>query len=334
MKELGYLVAIPVAIGTWYLTVIVAAIVMTTRGLHPDSYGVAPCCVLVIGPILGILAARRTVGYFARLDEKRAAEERARAIEEEWRKQEIKNRKRDAEEHAAAQRTLATRLSNVVNDSIHSAANLSTLLRSAEEKIDLAGKEFEEGVFAPFWDAVEQAANKLANFEATVRQLIQNSQFYSGEAPKLETPAPPFQIGLDTLPDASRTANRLRAVVRRAQKDFHFANIYEQRKTNQLLVAGFSTLGEAIVELGDRLDSSLDRLASVVSISISDLASDITSSHENMTSRLAAELERSRDQAASDSEAQREIESKELEMLDNIQRRRKPFPPGLRDGEF
>ena len=88
-----------------------------------------------------------------------------------------------------------------------------------------------------------------------MQRLIQNSHFYTEEAPKLETPPPPFQLGLQTLPDASHTANRMRAVVRRAQKDFHFATIYEQRKTNQLLVAGFSSLGQAINELGDRLDS-------------------------------------------------------------------------------
>jgi len=32
--------------------------------------------------------------------------------------------------------------------------------------------------------------------------------------------------------------------------------IYEQRKTNQLLVAGFGNLAHAINDLGDRLDTS------------------------------------------------------------------------------
>ena len=252
--------------------------------------------------------------------------------------QELDRKQREREEQARRvaeqQRALAVRLNDLVSDSTRTAATLPNLVRSAETTIDLAEQEFEDGAFAPFWDAVEQAANKLASFEATIQKLIQNSSFYTGEAPKLQTPPPPFQLGLETLPDASHTANRMRAVVRRAQKDFHFATIYEQRKTNQLLVAGFSTLGHAINELGDRLDSSLERLASSVSIGISDLASDITSAQERMTSKLSAELELSREQAATDSEAQREHERKEEEMLDNIQRRRRPLPPKLRDGEF
>ena len=241
-------------------------------------------------------------------------------------RQEAESRRHAAEQHAATQRALALQLTNVISESTQTATDLPKLVRAAERTIDLAEQEFRDGAFAPFWDAVEQAANKLASFEDTMQRLIQNSHFYTEEAPKLETPPPPFQLGLQTLPDASHTANRMRAVVRRAQKDFHFATIYEQRKTNQLLVAGFSSLGQAINELGDRLDSSLDRLSSAVSVGIS----EITASHERMTSALTAEHERSREQsreqAERDSEAHRDHEKKEREMLDNIQRRRKPWP--------
>jgi hypothetical protein len=227
-----------------------------------------------------------------------------------------------AEQHAAAQCALSLRLTSLVSDAKQTASSLPTLVRSAENALDLAEREFQDGAFAPFWDAVEQATKNLANFVATVRRLIRNSQLYNGEAAKLETPPPPFRIGIDTLPDASRTADRMRAVVRQAQKDFHFATIYEQRKTNQLIVVGFSTLGQAISELGGRLESSLDQLASAVDVSIS----EITASHERMTSVLTTELERSREQAERASEARRDHERKEREMLDNIQRRRKPWP--------
>ena len=236
---------------------------------------------------------------------------------------EAESRRRAAEQHSAAQRALALRLTNVISESTRTATDLPKLVQTAENTIDLAEQEFQDGAFAPFWDAVEQAANKLASYEATIQRLIQNSDFYTGEALKLETPPPPFQLGLQTLPNASHTANRMRAVVRRAQKDFHFATIYEQRKTNQLLVAGFSTLGQAINELGDRLDSSIERLASSVSISVSE-----------QTTALVSELEMSSEQAASDAAAQREHEREEREMLDNIQRRRKPRPQGLRDSEY
>lgn len=185
-------------------------------------------------------------------------------------RQETEARRLAAERHAAEQRALSLRLSSVVSDATQTAAGLPTLRRSAESALNLAEREFDDGAFAPFWDAIEKAVKNLANFEVTTQRLIQNSRFYSGEAAKLEIPPPPFRIGVDTLPDASRTADRMRTVVRRAQKDFHFASIYEQRKTNQLLIAGFSTLGQAIGEFADRLDSSLEQLSSAVSVGISE----------------------------------------------------------------
>lgn len=240
---------------------------------------------------------------------------------EEDRRKEAEARQRAAEQRAQSQRALTIRLSGLVSKSAETAATLPPLVRAAEKSLDLAEEEFQDGAFAPFWDAVEEATNKLAYFDTTVQQLINNSEHYNREASELETPAPPFQIGLNTLPDATQTVSRMRGIVRRAQKDIGFAMIYEQRRTNLLLVSGFVNLGQAIGELGDRLDSSLDHLSSAIGISISELGSDISASHMSMTSNLTAELERSRKQAASDAETRREHERKELELLDNIQRR-------------
>lgn len=239
---------------------------------------------------------------------------RAMQQEEEHRRHEALSRKRAAEAAEKEQRALALSLTNLVSDSAKAAKSLPDLTRSAERAIDVAEREFDDGAFAPFWDAIEQAAHKLATFESTIQQLIRNSTVYKSQASKV-SPPPPFQLGLDTLPDATDTAERMRSVVRRAQKNFQFATIYEQRKTNQLLVVGFSTLGQAINELGARLESSLDTLGSSVSIAISDASSQI-----------ASEIELSREQAAQDAAAQRQHDSQEREMLDNIQHRRKPFP--------
>lgn len=267
---------------------------------------------LLIGPVAGIFVGYRWLSHFQDIE-----------CAEAQRELDAENQKRAEESRQAEQHTLALRLVTLVSDSVQTASTLPQLVRESESALDSAEQEFSDGAFAPFWDAVETAATRLATFNNTVQQLIQNSTFHRSESSKLDTRPAPFQLGVDTLPDASHTAHRMRSVVRRAQKDFHFATIYEQRKTNQLLVAGFSTLGQAINELGDRLDSSLESLASSISIAISD-----------QTSALVSELETSREQAASDSAAQREHESKEREMLDNIQRRRKPRPPGLRDGEY
>lgn len=210
----------------------------------------------------------------------------------------------------AASRSLLAQRERLRNDLVmlntHSktaSADLPHLLRTAIAALDTAEDEFKEGVIPSFWDAVEQAVNSLASFESKLQVLISNSNEYRAKSQNLGTPAvEPFQISFRTLPDPTPTAKRLRALVRQAQKSFQFVTIYEQRKTNQLLVAGFSSLGQAIGEMGDRLDFSLGELSS----SLDHGAAGI------------------REQMRSDAESRQEHEEKTREMLDNIQHRRKP----------
>lgn len=264
-------------------------------------------------------------------------EEQRRKEEEDRPKREAENRKRAAEQHEVQQRSLALRLTSLISDSNQIVARLPNLVRDAENTIDRAEREFRERAYTPFWEVVEQAAEKLAYFEAEIQSLIQTSKSYKEQALQLDTAPPLFQIGIHTLPDASHTVSRLRSVVRQAQKDFQFATIYkqcemidEQRKTNHLLAAGFSRLGQAIDGLGDRLDSSMAKLAYSVHMDISDLTSKVESEHG-----------KTRKQAASDSADQRKIskdqresQNEANEMLDNIQRRRKPNLPGIDDGAY
>lgn len=218
-----------------------------------------------------------------------------------------KENREKQQRHREDQQHLALLLSNLLAGAKTTAASLPELIQSAETSLDAAEREFEEGAFAPFWDAIEQAANALAEVSARISAIISNSSEYKTGTPHLDTPVPPFELGIRTLPDPSHTASRMRAIVRRAQKDFHFATIYEQRKTNRILVAGFSSLGQAINDLGDSLAASMDSLGEVV----------------------ATEFQITRDQADRESEARRDHERQEIEILDNIQRRKK-LPPKAR----
>jgi hypothetical protein len=269
----------------------------------------------------------------------RLPEKRRMAMEEEHRRVKAQADRRTATQAAlaaaqAAQQRLASQLDRLMSQSVASARELPKLITDAENSLDLAEYEFAEGAFVPFWDAIEVAAKKLATVEGTIQQLIHNSQSYQKDAPGLETPPPQFQIGLKTLPDASHTASRMRAIVRRAQKDADFTKIYLMCRHNELLVAGFSTLGQVLSEISDRLDSSFDRLASSINVSISGLASEITTSQKEMTTTIAGKIDRSTERSASDAEADRKLTRTEIEMLDNIQRRRKPPLPEFGDGEY
>ena len=106
------------------------------------------------------------------------------------------------------------------------------------------------------------------------------------EMVKLDSTPPAFRLDIDTLPGATRTADRMHSIVRRAQKDFQFATIYEQRKTNQLLVEGFANLGQALNEMSYRLNASIDALSE----SLSDAIYDLSRSNRENTQELISEV--------------------------------------------
>ena len=136
---------------------------------------------------------------------------------------------------------------------------------SANEHLAAAEKEFAEGAFAPFWDEIERAANDLAAYKNEVEYLQRNVSVYNNEAGELARlggdAVAPLALPLNQLPDARPSAERFMGLVRQAQKNFQFAMIFEQRKTNQLLHTGFGNLGAAIHSLGDSINASLDKLS-------------------------------------------------------------------------
>ncbi len=219
-------------------------------------------------------------------------------------------------EYDATQYQVWSHLQACISDVESTALEIRRKIEAAEVALSHAEREFSEGVFAPFWDAVEHAANQLAQSDAGINRIIQQSKYYRDNVTKLNSEGPPFRIGLDALPDTTRTADKMRLMVRKAQKDFHFATIYEQRKTNKLLIAGFTNLAEALNGMSDRLASSIDAL--------SDSLHDIADTNRANTEELLASILKLDERMASDSLAQRDHEGKQREMLDNIQRGRKP----------
>jgi hypothetical protein len=196
------------------------------------------------------------------------------------------------------------------------ALTLSDLLRKAQDSLDLAEREFAEGAFAPFWDAVERATECLAAFDHSVQKLSNNARNYYSTLRDRKHSFPSFSVHLSSLPDTSAAVSRIRGIVRNAQKDFHFATIYEQRKTNKLLTHGFLSLGDAIARLETMIESSFSDLASSIS-------SDLACMVEAQISTRDGVVEHASD-FAQRSDEQRSHERSVRVMLDNIQRGRKP----------
>ncbi|MBI2052541.1 MAG: hypothetical protein HYT38_02605 [Candidatus Sungbacteria bacterium] len=223
------------------------------------------------------------------------------------------------------------RIGKLITNSQLLSQNLSERIVSARKAMDTAEREYQDGAFAPFWDAVELAVTSLAHFDTGVRQIGKNYSEYQTEIKQLESPPVFDWKKAADVPDAITTANRLQKIVRAGQRNFQFAVIYEQRKTNQILVAGFAGLGQALSQIAYRISESTGLLSAAVadlSFTVSDTSAQaIEADRENaraIMESIKVIRRQTKAEAEAEAEARREYERRELEMLDNIQRRRVP----------
>ena len=129
----------------------------------------------------------------------------------------------------------------------------------------------------------------------------------------------------------------MKLLVREAHKDIDFSSIFLTIKTNNLLTKGFANLGEAINQMSNELNQSLTRLSNDLD-ELKDIQENQLSTLEGIRDDMEAEAqwnrqeaERLQQQHLEDSEQQKEEtkrriahDEKTREMLDNIQRRKKP----------
>ena len=351
---MGMLIKILVSIGaallTWAITSLIVLPMLPLRDLG--------ACVGVlfwlVPPIVVLCVMPKTWGTFIAAREQRrlAAEAEIRAVrhaekqriraarEAEQQKvreaEELRKELKRLEEEADGrrrnkQRELTDRAASLLGSSHEIAAGFPNIANKAEAALDQAEQEFADGAFAPFWDAIEEAVNELAAFNRKVKQIIANRDEYRLILPEMEQTPGPFIVGIDLIPDATSIAERMSKIVRRAQKDYHFASIYEKRKTNQLLVRGFASLGEALRNLSSSLQYSISDLNS----SLSDRLSELTSVQREATSQARADAREARERAASQAEeaarlmteaaaALDEHHSEERDLLEEIRDQTKP----------
>ena len=229
----------------------------------------------------------------------------------------------------AEQARLTHNVTQLVSGTRSTFESLPGIIASAEAALDRAEKEFSDGAFAPFWDAVERAITGLASSDACVRTIAQNSTRFTEEIRKLEKP-PRLEFPTSAFPEAAPTLARMATIVRQAQKDFHFATIYEQRRTNGILVAGFANLACALDDMGTRIQGSIRDLAQTLDSAITSMAQV----QSDQVQELISGMSTVREQLASDSEKRRQHEGAVEGMLDNIQRRRRPLPERIGDGKY
>lgn len=242
----------------------------------------------------------------------------------------------DAEASALAKsRAVAlARLRQSVADAQGAAGSLPITLGEVEITLDRAQDELESGLYSPFWEALEAATAKLGELERTLSLIDERRTEYRAQAELLGSDTPEFSLGIAVLPDPAATHGRLIALYRRAQSNPHFAMVYEQRRTNAILIAGFNSLGQTIEHLGGRIVTAITGLAASVNCRLASLESSLESAANaaaEQSAALRAGLQRSTDisdavlgQLRQDADGRAESERMALRMLDNIQRQRKP----------
>jgi len=267
----------------------------------------------VLPVIIGIIIICCIIGSISNISKEKR--ERLKEIEQE--------RQFDEAQVIAKQEKQESYYNEMINlgeESISLFELLPKDLETAEKYLDRAESDFSKGAFIPFWDSIEKAAKSLSYFVKRIHLIEAKSSQYTKLIGEYESTPPQFPLlkqSIKKLGVGTATAKRMDSIVQSTQCDFQFSSIYNQLKTNQILIAGFTNLANALREM-----------TSTISSSISDLITSVDETglvlNESMGS-IHSEIGYIANDYSEVISRREKREVKALEMLDNIQRGRKPF---------
>ena len=198
---------------------------------------------------------------------------------------------------------------------------MPNLLTAAENYLDRAELSLRDGAPSLFWDAVERSMATLADVSEAADRTTADAHQYMDTRQKVHFDTPEFAVSTNAIEVlsnvAASTGQRMDSMVRFAHRQSTFASIYEARRTNQILVAGFTSLAEGLADMTDQVTRSVDSLRS----SVESMAHRIQASSEF---GIAAADQRHREVMAAEQQ-HRSTERRAVDMLDNIQRGRQPL---------
>lgn len=263
--------------------------------------------------ILGILAFWIVINVIIKTD--KPERERLEKAEKERQFEEARFRHKQEKQEGYYKKMIA-----LGEDSITLFEVLPKGLEVAETYLNQAEVDFSDGAFAPFWDSIEKATKSLSYFVKGIQLIKEKSSQYTKVLGEHEGVPPQFPLlkqSIEKLGVGTATAKRMDSIVRSAQCNYHFASIYEQRKTNQILVAGFTNLANA-----------LEKMTWTIKDSITDLATSVGETglmlNESM-SKIQSQIGHIADDFTKEASEREKRERKALEILDNIQHDRRPL---------
>jgi hypothetical protein len=190
------------------------------------------------------------------------------------------------------------RVRSIYRSALRTAESANKSLENASGWLRNADYEYRANAFAPFWDAVEQAALNLGQYHQEIRNLGYSASTYNDELKGIRHTFPPFPVAPTDLRDARPTLAELHRVTRLGQTNFQFANIWEHRATRSVMVAGFHSLTAAISGLPSVIESSVASLQQSISSDFTkvvdgqDKSLELVDKHLRETERVRRVLEK------------------------------------------
>ncbi len=131
---------------------------------------------------------------------------------------------------------------------------------AASSNLQWAKSEFSCNAFAPYWDAVEKAMEILAIYDKQAQEADEVAREYFAKLNGVNHTFPDLPFSESNGARAAQLGIEFRNVARLGQTNYHFASIWEHRRTRQVLIAGFRTLGDAVNNLGFKVEKSANQL--------------------------------------------------------------------------
>lgn len=172
------------------------------------------------------------------------------------------------------------RMSEDVN-AIH--RTLAPLLDQASLHVAHAEAELKDDSVGAFWDEVEGATRRLAQYNNGVHTLLHLTETHRKRRLALPDNLQPAHIEPLPLPDGGHLVSRLSATVKQARRNPQWETIFQQRRTIDILVKGFANLGAALESLQHTISDGLHDLAATLHESMEQTTFEYT---DHVTAKL------------------------------------------------
>lgn len=199
---------------------------------------------------------------------------------------------------------------------------LEPLLDEASLHVTRAESEHADDSVGAFWDEIEAATRRFAQYNNSISVIHQLAEDHTRRRAALPSEFQPNALEPRALPDGDHLLSRMAKIVKQARRNPQWETIFQQRRTNDILVRGFESLGDAMESLQDTISAGFNDLADVLHSSVERISAD----HSD---RVITELNQLAATHSEDSRERRRFEQnvkanadKAVQVLEKIENRR------------